>query len=279
MNHRHIFAFAIAILITAAALPQCAFAKPPGPADPEPAGQITLANTSEIVAGDTHQTYGTRIPFTVGFDQGGYDLTGFSILFGDNTAADFTNVTITLYSANSPENDDFEVSTFNIPTPGTAGLYTYNWPTNVFLPGQISLYAPTYYNLFVAPTYQLGSTQSLVLDYTTSTNYTDTAGWDFYPDNASINGNPNLIPIFNLYATVLPPPQVYPIKLTNEIVLSDQSFQFGFTNSPNATLAFTNWLVAGNPDYLGTNYYQYNSGPGLVTNATYPRLYFRVTSP
>jgi hypothetical protein len=281
MNLRHIFPVAIAITITTFALPRQASA--------QPAGVIVLANTNQPVTGTTGETYGARIPVTVGFNQGGYNLTGFSMSFADNSAADFSNVTITLYSANSPGNLDYMVSTMNVPTPHEAGLYTFEWTTNVYLPPQMTDFAPTYYIFFIAPTFQIGSTQSLYIDYTTSTNYIFNDSWTFYPESTTVNGSYGYIPLFDIYATILPPPKLYPIKLTNEVVLADKSFQFGFTNSANldftvyattnAKLAFTNWLMAGNPDYLGTNYYQYNSGAGLVTNATFSRLYFRVTSP
>ncbi len=145
-----------------------------------------------------------------------------------------------------------------------------------------------YYTLFVIPYFEV-SGEVVNVAYTTSTNFTASAGWTLLPTEGRINGTGGLCPICNIYATVMPPPIVEPIRLIDTATLPDGSFQFGFTNTPglsfsayaatNLAIPFTNWLYAGDPQNIASNYYLYNSGPGVVTSPSYPRVYFRVTSP
>jgi hypothetical protein len=258
-------------------------------------GILVLSNTNEPVTGTVDELYGARIIFVPGPTPGGYELTGVAIMFGDNPNVDFTNVAIQIYSSNSPLNplDNYRDG-ISVAVPVTAGLYFYPWPTNLFLPRQLEGQPVTYYTLFVHPgpdedPGNLAETDELNVVYTDSTNYTANAGWTFLPANSSIESTLGRCAIFNIFATVLPPPVLYPIQLRDAAVLSDGSFQFGFTNSPgfsfttyattNLALPFANWFSVGNPLNVASNYYQYNSGPGVVTSPSFPKVFFRVTSP
>jgi hypothetical protein len=253
-------------------------------------GILVLSNTNQPYNGFTAPHTAT-VTFVPGPTPGGYELTGISIFFGDNSSGDFPDVLVSLYNSNSPLNryDNF-VSGFTIPRPGSAGIYFYSWPTNVFIPAQLQGddYAVTYYTLALQA-YDEAGTAGLNIAYTSSTNYTANAGWSFLPASSGIGSGLGSSMLFNIYATVLPPPVLYPIHMTNAIELPDGSFQFGFTNSPgfsfttyattNLALPFTNWFSVGNPLNIGSNYYQYNSGPGVVTSPIFPQVFFRVTSP
>jgi hypothetical protein len=254
-------------------------------------GILVISNTNQPVAGITAELYGARAAFVTGFNPTGYQLTGVSIMFGDNASTDYTNISVALYGSNYPLNLDSLVSSFTVPTPRTAGVYFFPWPTNVFLFGQRTNYGTLYYELEIFPGDNPDGyiDESLNIAYTTSTNYTANAGWTFLPADSPINGTLGICPIVNIFATVLPPPVLHPIHLINVAALPDGSFQFGFTNSPgisfttyattNLALPFTNWLYSGNPVNVASNYYQYNSGPGVVTSPSYPRVFFRVSSP
>src|ERR1017187_4755329 len=254
-------------------------------------GILVISNTNQPVAGITAELYGARAAFVTGFNPTGYQLTGVSIMFGDNACTDYTNISVALYGSNYPLNLDSLVSRFTVPTPRTAGVYFFPWPTNVFLFGQRTNYGTLYYELEIFPGDNPDGyiDESLNIAYTTSTNYTANAGWTFLPADSPINGTLGICPIVNIFATVLPPPVLHPIHLINVAALPDGSFQFGFTNSPgisfttyattNLSLPFTNWLYAGNPVNVGSNYYQYNSGPGIITSPSFRRVFFRVTSP
>jgi hypothetical protein len=266
----------------------------PARAQDTPQGVLQISNTNEPSDGYTMELYGARAAFVVGYSAGGYELTGIGIVFGDNPDVDFTNINIQLYDSNDPENLDNFVSGISVPVPATAGYYFYSWPTNVYLPPQILDYGTNYYEFEVLPgtdlypsDFQL--TDSLNVADTTSTNYTANEEWTFFPEASPINGEYGSCIMLNIYATVVPPPVVYPIKLKHSAVLADGSFQFDFTNSPglnfstyfttNLSQPFTNWLLAGNPVNTISNYYIYNTGPGVVSSPSYPRLYFNVTSP
>jgi hypothetical protein len=258
-------------------------------------GILVLSNTNEPVTGTVDELYGARIIFVPGPTPGGYELTGVAIMFGDNPNVDFTNVAIQIYSSNSPLNPlDNYMDGISEAVPVTAGLYLYPWPTNLFLPRQLEGQPVTYYTLFVHPgpdedPGNLAETDELNVVYTNSTNYTANAGWTFLPANSSIESTLGRCAIFNIFATVLPPPVLYPIHLRDAAALSDGSFQFGFTNSPgfsfttyattNLALPVANWFSVGNPLNVASNYYQYNSGPGVVTSPSFPKVFFRVTSP
>ena len=258
-------------------------------------GILVLSNTNEPVTGTVDELYGARIIFVPGPTPGGYELTGVAIEFGDNPNVDFTNVAIQIYSSNSPLNpQDNYLDGISVAVPVTAGPYFYPWPTNLFLPRQLEGQPVTYYALVVHPgpnedPGNFSKTDELNVVYTVSTNYTANAGWTFLPANSSIDSTLGRCAIFNIFATVLPPPVLYPILLRDAAALSDGSFQFGFTNSPgfsfttyattNLALPFTNWFNVGNPVNVASNYYQYNSGPGVVTSPSFPRVCFRVTSP
>jgi hypothetical protein len=254
-------------------------------------GILVISNTNEPVAGFTHESYGARAAFITGFNPTGYQLTGVSIMFGDNPNTDYTNVSIRLYESNYPLNLDMEVSSCTVSTPATAGIYFCPWLTNVFLIPQKTNYGTLYYELDIFPGNGPNGyiDEDLNVAYTTSTNNTANAGWTFLPADSPINGTLGICPIINIFATVLPPPILHPIHLKDVAVLPDSSFQFGFTNSPglsfttyattNLSLSFSNWLYAGNPVNIASNYYQYNSGPGVVTSPSFRRVFFRVTSP
>ena len=265
----------------------------PAPAQDTPQGVLQISNTNEP-GGYTMETYGARAAFVVGSTAGGYELTGIGFEFGDNPDVDYTNISIRLYNSNYPGNLDNLLSNISVPVPVTAGYYFYSWPTNVYLPPQYSDYATNYYEFEVLPgpnqypsDFQL--TDALNVGDTTSTNYTANEEWIFLPEPSTINGEFGSCIKLNIYATVLPPPVVYPIKLKHSAVLSDGSFQFDFTNSPglnfsayvttNLSQPFTNWLFAGNPENISSNYYLFNTGPGVTTSPSYRRLYFQVTSP
>jgi hypothetical protein len=258
-------------------------------------GILVLSNTNEPVDGIYDQLYGTRSTFVPGPNPGGYELTGVAIMFGDNPNAGFTNVNIQLYSDNVPGGLAHGISSFSVPVPVTAGLYFYPWPTNVFLPRQVEGQPVSdYYDLFVEPgldqdPFNFDKTDELKVVYTVSTNYMANAGWTFIPEGGYIDGEPGAYVLFNIFATVLPPPVLYPIHLRDAAALSDGSFQFGFTNSPgfsfttyattNLALPVANWFSVGNPLNVASNYYLYNSGPGVVTSPSFPKVLFRVISP
>jgi hypothetical protein len=254
-------------------------------------GILCISNTNQPIAGTTEELYGARAAFVTGFNPYGYELTGISIAFGGNAGTDYTNITVRLYESNYPLNLDSEVSTMTVPTPVTAGIYFYPWPTNFFLLGQQLDYGTIYYEfaIFAGNNANGYIDQSLNVAYTTSTNYAANAGWTFLPEDSPINGTLGICPVVNIFATVVPPPVLYPIHLKDIAALPDGSFQFGFTNSPglnfttyattNTTLSFTNEFNVGNPVNVASNYYQYNSGPGVVTSPMFPHVYFRVSSP
>src|SRR5664280_465590 len=260
-----------------------------------PQGILVLSNTNQPIGGYTGVQYdGARSSFVPGSNLGGYELTGVAIQFGDNPNTDYTNIVIMLFEAGDPENLDHLISVITPPPPKSAGLYFYSWPTNIFLPREAADVTPIYYAIYVtAGEYRSPIGSSLVnIAYTTSTNYTTSVGWSFSTAWNSIGGSYGAGPLINLFATVLPPPLLpvlYPINLTIAVILPDGSFQFGFTNTPglsftayattNLTLSFTNWFYAGNPENVSSNYYEYNTGPGVVTDPAYPGLFMRVTSP
>ena len=266
----------------------------PARAQDTPQGVLQISNTNEPGNG-TMNINSARAAFVVGSTAGGYDLTGIGIEFGDNPDVNFTNVFIRLYDSNDPENLDNFLSGISVPVPATAGYYFYSWPTNVYLPPQYSDYGTNYYEFLMVPGPNLYPSDFKLSSYlnvavTTSTNYTANEEWIYFPQASPINsgGDDNTIKL-NIYATVLPPPVMYPIKLKHSAVLSDDSFQFDFTNTPglnfsayfttNVSQPFTNWLFAGNPENISSNYYLFNTGPGVATSPSYRRLYFRVTSP
>jgi hypothetical protein len=261
-----------------------------------PQGILVLSNTNQPIGGYTGVQYdGARSSFVPGSNLGGYELTGVAIQFGDNPNAGYTNIEIMLFEAGDPENLDHLMGVITPPPPESAGLYFYSWPTNIFLPGEAADVTPIYYAIYVtAGTDNTKSNYETTVNiaYTTSTNYTTSVGWIFSPAYNTINDHYGAGPLINLFATVLPPPLLpvlYPINLTNAVILPDGSFQFGFTNTPglsftayattNLTLSFTNWFYAGNPENVSSNYYEYNTGPGVVTDPAYPGLFMRVTSP
>ena len=254
-------------------------------------GILCISNTNQPIAGTTAELYGARAAFVTGFNPSGYELTGISIAFGANSATDYTNITVNLYESNYPLNLDSEVSSMTVPIPTTAGIYFYPWPTNFFLIGQQLDYGTIYYEFEIFPGDNSDGyiDQYLNVAYMTSTNYTANQGWTFLPQDSPINGTLGICPLVNIFATVVPPPVLYPIHLKDFAILTDGSFQFGFTNSPglnfttyattNMALSFTNWFNVGNPNNVASNYYQYNSGPGVVTSPIYPCVFFRVSSP
>ncbi len=254
-------------------------------------GILVVSNTNQPVTGFKEEMYGARAAFVTGFNPSGYQLTGLSVMFGDNPSTDYTNILIDLFQSNAPGNLDQEIGSFTVPTPRTAGIYFYPWPTNFFLAAQRTNYATLYNEIEILP----GNNTNGYIDdylnvaYTDSTDYTANAGWTFVPSVSPINGTLGICPILNIFATVLPPPVLHPIHLINAVALTNGSFQFGFTNSPglsftayattNLALSFTHWFIAGYPENVASNYYQYTTGPGVVTDAAFVRVYFRVSSP
>jgi hypothetical protein len=246
-------------------------------------GLVYLSNTNEPVEGTYQDPLGV-IQFVTGPNASGYTLTAVSILLGDNSGTEITNTHIDIYSSTPASIGNPLAQVFLGPFPRDAGLHTFTAEPDIILPPN------AYYTLTVNPIHDAPFyNYSIIFDYTTSTNASGTGGWSFYPPGSRIGSSLGVYPLFNIFATPLSPPVVSPIALTNEVVLPDGSFQFGFTNTPgvsftayassNLALPFTNWLYAGTPMNVGSNYFQYNSGPGVVTSGTFPRVFFRVTSP
>jgi putative flippase GtrA len=180
------------------------------------------------------------------------------------------------------------LSDFYVPAPPVPGLYYFEWPTNVYIPPQFSNYGLYYYHILVEPA--VGDELNVAYTTSTSTNYSYNNAWTFYPEASVINGSNEYYSLVNIYATVLPPPVLYPIHLRDVAVLPDDSFQFGFTNTPslsfsvylttNLALPFTNWIYSGPANNIASNYFQYNTGPDVVHNPAYPStIFFHVTSP
>lgn len=251
-------------------------------------GLLMISNTNQPEAGVIGATYPTRAVFRPGFDTGGYELTGFSIALGDNSSATHGPTHVFLIGSNDPFNLDQDLSDFYVNLPAAPGFYYIAWPTNFYIPPQFSYSGDYYYHIVLVP----ASGDYLYVAYTasTETNYFYNNAWSFYPDASNINGWVGYYTLVNIYATVLPPPVLYPIRLRDAAVLPDDSFQFGFTNSPslsfsvyittNLALPRTNWIYAGPADNVATNYFQYNTGPGVVHNPAFPKnVFFNVTSP
>jgi hypothetical protein len=252
-------------------------------------GMLMISNTNQPNDGVIGATYATRAVFRPGFDAGGYELTGFSIALGDNSGASHGPAHVFLFGSNDPFNLDADLSDFYVNLPGAPGFYYLAWPTNYYIPPQFSYSGDYYYHIVIVP----ASGDYLYVDYTTNsteTNYLYNNAWTFYPGASDINGWNGYYSLVNIYATVLPPPVLYPIRLRDEAVLPDDSFQFGFTNSPgfsfsvyittNLALPFTNWIYGGTADNIASNYFQFNTGPGVVHNPAYPsNIFFHVTSP
>jgi hypothetical protein len=249
---------------------------------------LMISNTNQPMDGYIDETYGAGAVFTPGFDTGGYQLNGFSIELGDNSSISHGPMHVFLFVSNDPFNLDNDASDFYVDVPSAPGFYYFAWPTNVYIPPQFSDTGIAYYHILVEPAVQ----DELNVGYTTSaeTNYFHNNAWVYYPDASNINGWVGYYSLVNIYATVLPPPVLFPIRLRNVAVLSDDSFQFGFTNSPglsfsvyyttNLSLPFTNWNYAGSADIIASNYFQYNTGPGVVHNPAFPtNIFFHVTSP
>ena len=255
-------------------------------------GTEMISNTNQPMDGFVDEVYGARAVFSPGFDAGGYQLTGFSIELGNNASVTHGPLQVSLYGSNDPFNLDDDLSDFYVAAPPAPGIYYFAWPTNVYIPPQFSDNSIYYYHILVYPTVIGAGGDELNVAYTTSTstNYIYNNAWTFYPEASNINGWVGYYSLVNIYATVLPPPVLYPIHLRDVAVLSDDSFQFGFTNSPslsfsvylttNVALPFTNWIYVGSADNIASNYFQYNTGPDVVHNPAYPStIFFHVTSP
>jgi hypothetical protein len=250
-------------------------------------GILMISNTNQPADGFIDEVYGARAVFTPGFDAGGYLLAGFSIALGNNSSISHGPMHVFLFVSNDPFNLDNGASDFYVDAPSAPGFYYFAWPTNVYIPPQFSDTGIAYYHILVEPA--VGDELNVGYTTSTETNYFQNNAWTFDPQASNINGWVGYYSLVNIYATVLPPPILYPIHLRDTAVLPDGSFQFGFTNSPgfsftayassNLALPFSNWLSAGTPVNVASNYYQYNSGPGVVTSPSFPRVFFRVTSP
>jgi hypothetical protein len=242
-----------------------------------------LTNTNQPVAG-TVETAGFSAQFITGPNPTGYTLTACSFMFGENAGSEVTDIHIDVYSATSAGVENYIGNLYLGPAPRAPGLYFYAAQTNLFL-------APNnYFDLTVQPVVDGPIDDEEFFAYTLSTNVDAAGGWSFYAlDSGDDNNDPGYYPVFNIYATPLPPAVLAPIILKDVALLADGSFQFGFTNSPsfsfttygttNLALPFTNWFVAGYPENTASNYFLYNTGPGVVTSPLYPRVFFRVTSP
>jgi hypothetical protein len=255
-------------------------------------GLIYISNTNQPVDG-TVDSEGFSINFYTGPNLTGYTLTAVSVLFGDNTDTEVTDIHIDINApdTNYPPVNQYDSGLVNVFTgelPRAAGLYTFLAGTNT----EPSIYLPANQNftIDVSPVVDGPINESMVFAYTTSTNSSDTGGWVYnaastYDDT----DDQNTYPLFNILATPLPPAVLAPIILRNAVVLTNGAFQFMFTNNPvfsfttyvttNPALPFTNWSYAGNPVNIGTNWFEYDTPPGVVTNAQFHRLYFRVSCP
>jgi hypothetical protein len=255
-------------------------------------GTLMISDTNQPRDGFVDEVYGARAVFSSGSDAGGYQLTGFSIELGDNTSVTHGPMHVFLFVSNNPFNLDNHLSDFYVAAPPAPGIYYFAWPTNVFIPPQFSNTGITYYHILVAPSVIGANGDELNVAYTTSTetNYFHNNAWTYYPEASNINGWVGYYSLVNIYATVLPPPVLYPIRLRDMAVLPDDSFQFGFTNSPglsfsvyfttNLALPFTNWFYAGAANNTASNYFRYNTGPDVVHNPDLPKnLFFHVSSP
>ena len=246
-------------------------------------GLVYLSNTNEPVEGTYQDPLGV-IQFVTGPNASGYTLTAVSILLGDNSGTEITNTHIDIYSSTPASIGNPLAQVFLGPFPRDAGLHTFTAEPDIILPPN------AYYTLTVNPIHDARFyNYSIIFDYTTSTNASGTGGWGFYAPGSHIGSSLGVYPLFNIFATPLPPLVPSPISLTIAVVLPDGSFQFGFTNSPgfsfttyattNLALPVANWFSVGNPLNVASNYYQYNSGPGVVTSPSFPKVFFRVTSP
>ena len=205
-------------------------------------GLLMISNTNQPDDGVIGAVYATRAVFLPGSDAGGYELTGFSIVLGDNSSASHGPAHVILYGSNDQFNLDTNLSDFYLDLPPAPGFYYIAWPTNFYIPPQYSNTEDYYYHIVLVP----ASGDYLYVGYTesTATNYFYNNGWSFYPDASNINGWVGYYTLVNIYAEVLPAPVLYPIRLRDEAVLPDGSFQFGFTNSPGLSFSvYVNQIV------------------------------------